>query len=128
MFEQTAKRLESHIEFSGFVTDMPTWYQQVGFVVNCSRRESQSVALCEGAASGAIPIVIEWSMLQDFQAARLIYPDHTQNDIDQAVEAVLNHQSDFEVSRMKASLQFRSEFGLDTTAKQTLDLILKVMN
>ncbi|MDO4896267.1 MAG: glycosyltransferase family 4 protein [Moraxella sp.] len=128
MFEQAAKRLESHIEFSGFVTDMPAWYQQVGFVVNCSRRESQSVALCEGAASGAIPIVIEWSMLQDFQAARLIYPGYTHNDIDQAVEAVLNHQSDFEVSRMKVSHQFRSEFGLDTTAKQTLDLILKVMN
>lgn len=128
MFAETAKRLEGHIEFCGFVTDMPAWYQQIGFVINCSRRESQSVALCEGAASGAIPVVIEWSMLKDYQAARLIYPNHTYDEVDLAVDAILDGQIDFDIKRMKVSHQFREEFGLDTTAQQTLDLILKVMN
>lgn len=128
LFESKAMQLSEHIIFSGFVTNMNAWYEDIGFIFNCSQRESQSVSICEGAATGAIPILKEWSMLDKFEAANRIYPGYVYNDVDSIVESILRDSSDFDRVRSTVIHKFREDFGLDKTARQTLNLILETMN
>lgn len=128
LFEGKAAQLSSNIEFSGFVDDMNVWYKDVGFVINCSNRESQSVSVCEGAATGAIPVIKEWSMLDKFEAASKIYPGYVYSDVDSMVQSILRDNENFDRVRSNIIHKFREDFGLEKTAKQTLNLILETMN
>lgn len=128
MFNEKAAQLSSHIEFSGFVDDMNEWYKKIGYILNCSHRESQSVAVCEGAATGAIPIIKEWSMVDKYHAASKIYPGFVHEGVDDIVYAILENHDNFNDNRLKVVHNFRTEFGLETTAQQTLNLILETMN
>ncbi|QCZ92407.1 glycosyltransferase [Salinimonas iocasae] len=65
-FNQQYRRIETDpllkdaVIFDPQGDDMPQWYQEIGFILSVSDHESFHMAIVEGAASGAIPIVRPW--------------------------------------------------------------------
>jgi glycosyltransferase involved in cell wall biosynthesis len=51
--------LRDSVVFESFGDDIETFLQQVGWVVSASEIEGHSVALAEGMASGAVPVILE---------------------------------------------------------------------
>ena len=92
------ERLESDEQLSGavarvpFTDDLPSLLTEVGFVVCSSRRESFGVALCEAAASGAVPVIRNWPMLSSLDAARGLYPpEWVVNTVEEAAARILRY-------------------------------------
>lgn len=80
-YEQAFARLESSPSLRGAVTfeefgnDVPEFLRQVGWIVSTSEIEGHSVALAEGMASGAIPVVIDRPGARDQYATRWVHAD-----------------------------------------------------
>lgn len=56
------------VVFDGFDTEMDHWYSQVGVVLSTSDFESFHLTIADGAASGALPVCMNW------RGAEYIYP------------------------------------------------------
>ncbi|MFC5379510.1 glycosyltransferase [Aquipuribacter nitratireducens] len=52
-------RLAGAVHLDGF-GEMPQWYRQVGFVLSTSDHESFHLTVADGAASGAVPLLLAW--------------------------------------------------------------------
>ncbi len=50
--------LQGAVSFDGYDDDMPQWYSKVGFVLSTSLFESFHYTVADGAASGAVPIIL----------------------------------------------------------------------
>jgi glycosyltransferase involved in cell wall biosynthesis len=59
---------------SGQVTDVAAELAKIGVILSSSTRESFHVALAEGIASGARPVVRDWPMLSKFGGAATTWP------------------------------------------------------
>ncbi len=78
------------VEQLGRRTDMPEALRAVGVVVSSSMREAAPLAVVEGAASAAVPVVRDWPLLAPYGGPRTIFPaDWVVDDIDGAVGRVL---------------------------------------
>jgi glycosyltransferase involved in cell wall biosynthesis len=55
---QASDRLRGGVAFLPFTEDLPSFFRQVGFVLSTSESEGHQVALAEGAASGAVPVIL----------------------------------------------------------------------
>jgi glycosyltransferase involved in cell wall biosynthesis len=62
--------LRGAVHFQPFTDDLPRLFQQAGFVLSTSDSEGHQVALAEGAASGAVPVIL------DRPGAVAQYPSH----------------------------------------------------
>lgn len=60
--------LSRGVVFDGFGDDVPLWLRKIGWVLSPSDFESFHLAVAEGAASGAVPVVLPWD------GADQIYP------------------------------------------------------
>lgn len=94
-YEKQNKRIEkseylkSAVHFDGYGTDMPQWYQKIGFVLSVSDFESFHLTIADGASSGSIPIIIKW------EGSDEIYPkEWSLNYIEEAVEKILHFSQD----------------------------------
>jgi glycosyltransferase involved in cell wall biosynthesis len=65
--------LRGAVEFLPFSDDLPTLFQHVGFVLSTSESEGHQVALAEGAASGAVPVVLDRPGAADQYPSRWIH-------------------------------------------------------
>ncbi len=61
--------LNDHVEIRGFTPNLDKLYEEVGFVLSCSRREGYGIAFAEGVASGAVPILRDWPIFASLDAA-----------------------------------------------------------
>ena len=62
-------RLRQHVVFDEFGPDVASWFRRIGWVVSPSHHESFHLAVAEGMASGAVPVI--W----DRVGAREIFGD-----------------------------------------------------
>ncbi|MFH0411409.1 glycosyltransferase [Corynebacterium sp. L4756] len=75
------------VAFDGFGPDMEEWYRQVGVVLSTSDFESFHLTLADGAASGALPVSLNWP------GADLIYPRNwLSGAVGGMVKSILNNQ------------------------------------
>jgi glycosyltransferase involved in cell wall biosynthesis len=73
-----------------FTDNVATLLSEVGVIVSSSVRESQHLALIEGAASGAVPVVRDWPLLAAYDGPRQLFPpDWVVPDVQGAAERVL---------------------------------------
>jgi glycosyltransferase involved in cell wall biosynthesis len=80
------------IEYVGYTSTLPEVLRDIGFILSCSRRESQGVALTEGTASAAVPVVRNWPMFAAYDGARSAFAEEWVVDTtDQAVQRILAH-------------------------------------
>lgn len=85
----------------GYTEDLPEALRDVGFVINTSRREGNSVGLVEGAASGAVPVVRNWPLYARYGGAYAVYPsDWVVDSMDAAAQRILERS---EASARRAS-------------------------
>ncbi len=56
---QASEELRGGVTFLPFTEDLPSLFRQAGFVLSTSDSEGHQVSLAEGAASGAVPVVID---------------------------------------------------------------------
>lgn len=85
--ESIDKKYPGAVVFDGFGPDMEEWYRQVGVVLSTSDFESFHLTLADGAASGALPVSLNWP------GADLIYPLTWLNATTNAVvNSILNPQ------------------------------------
>jgi glycosyltransferase involved in cell wall biosynthesis len=80
------------VKYVAYTPKLADVFCAAGFILSCSRRESQGVALIEGAASAAVPVVRNWPMFASYDAARSVFPaDWVVDTPAQAVERILAH-------------------------------------
>ncbi|MBV1780725.1 glycosyltransferase [Paeniglutamicibacter sp. ABSL32-1] len=74
-YEAQYERIENDPALRGAVTfdehgnDMPEWFRKIGVALSVSDFESFHFTLADGAASGAVPVILSWP------GAEMIYPD-----------------------------------------------------
>jgi glycosyltransferase involved in cell wall biosynthesis len=56
---QETSALRGAVTFQPFTGDLPSLFQRVGFILSTSDSEGHQVALAEGTASGAVPVIID---------------------------------------------------------------------
>jgi len=70
---QESDLLRGAVEFLSFSDDLPVLFQRVGFVLSTSESEGHQVALAEGAASGAIPGILDRPGAADQYSKRWVH-------------------------------------------------------
>ncbi|AIA76750.1 hypothetical protein FF32_18440 [Halomonas campaniensis] len=87
-YQQQYKRIEDNgwqdsVVFEGF-GPIEEWLQKIGWILSVSDHESFHLAIAEGMASGAYPIVLKWP------GAETIYPSTAiENNVDDAVAKII---------------------------------------
>ena len=71
---QRLDKLGAAVTQTGQVDDVAHELTQIGVIMSSSTRESFHVALAEGVASGALPVVRDWPSLRNFGGARDTWP------------------------------------------------------
>jgi glycosyltransferase involved in cell wall biosynthesis len=91
-FEQLFRRIERSpnlgraVSFEPFGEDIPAFLRQAGWILSTSEVEGHSVALAEGVASGAVPVVLERPGAGEQYEARWVHRGAAE-----AAEAILAH-------------------------------------
>jgi glycosyltransferase involved in cell wall biosynthesis len=81
--------------FVPYTDDLPEVLRDAGFALSASLRESFGVGLCEGAASGAVPVVRNWPVYAGYGGAAAVFPaDWVVSDVGEAVQRILEHGDD----------------------------------
>jgi glycosyltransferase involved in cell wall biosynthesis len=70
---QNSPELRGAVSFRPFIDDLPSLFQNVGFVLSTSDSEGHQVALAEGAASGAIPVILDRPGVSEQYPSRWIH-------------------------------------------------------
>lgn len=76
--------LAGAVHFDSAGRDMGAWLEQIGVILSTSDLEGSHVALAEGIASGALPVVRDWPGARTLWPSEIIHPT-----IDSAVSWVL---------------------------------------
>lgn len=111
--------LRHRVIFDPPADDVPHWLRLVGSVLSPSDFESFHMAVAEGAASGALPVVWDW------EGAKEIYPelqlvDSVEAAADQ-VERVLRNEATAQVNAIGDAV--RARYGVDAVIGQWSDLL-----
>jgi glycosyltransferase involved in cell wall biosynthesis len=72
--DERLDRLGAAVTQTGQVDDVAHELKQIGVIVSSSTRESFHLALAEGVASGAVPVVRDWPSLRKFGGAHDTWP------------------------------------------------------
>lgn len=126
-YEGIYKRIENsewkeNVIFDGFGSDVNDWLKKIGFILSFSDYESFHLAIAEGMASGAFPIIRKW------EGANTIYKEEwLVESINHARDKILeiNQLSDEQIISMQKKLnKFISDnFSLDKISKEFDKLI-----
>ncbi|NET24733.1 glycosyltransferase [Okeania sp. SIO1I7] len=112
--------LKGSVHFEGWGDDMPDWYRKIGFVLSVSDYESFHLSVADGAASGAIPIVLPW------EGAKEIYPKNwISKSIQDAVEKIslLSLGKDLFIHQASLCKPYaQKEFNLELIAEKFIEL------
>ena len=101
------------VVFDGFGTDMPAWYQRIGIAISVSDFESFHLTIADGAASGALPVSIDWA------GADQVYPrEWVCATIEQMAERILTAAPE----PQKQAELVRRRFGADRVLADLVDL------
>lgn len=107
--------------------DLAPHWSAAGFVLNTSRRESFALALVEGAASGAVPVVRNWPIFAGLDGARRHFPsDWVVDTVEEAVERIHSSAEATEWARTSASARtvVRERFLAQRPAHTLADIVL----
>ena len=74
-------RYKYSIQFEEWGTNIPEWFQKIGFIISVSDIEGSHQAVAEGMSSGSIPFITGW------KGAEQIYPQkYIKNNIEEMAE------------------------------------------
>lgn len=80
--------LSSAVHFDGWGDNVPEWLESINYILSVSDYEGTHQAVAEGAASGAVPMILYW------QGAKATYPHvWCHDDLDSIAESILKLSS-----------------------------------
>lgn len=100
--------------FDGFGADMDEWYRNIGFVLSTSEFESFHLTIADGAASGAVPVLLNWP------GADFIYPYAWLSGTTAEMVNAIVHEF---VDGREAQKFVESHFSQSNLLQKTVDLI-----
>jgi glycosyltransferase involved in cell wall biosynthesis len=122
LFEYLSKSKDINaIQFDGFTTDVPGWFEKIGFLLSTSDHEGSHQAVAEAMASGSIPIIRNW------KGAELLYPEeYVFCNPEEAVDLILHYSKSeyYEVARQKNRLFAMQNFDVKKIIKEILSIII----
>lgn len=99
--------LKNSVIFDPQGDDMPIWYRNIGYILSVSDHESFHMAIVEGAASGAMPVIYSWEGAEEIYDRNFIF-----TDFDNAKKIILNsNYSDkgvFSVNEFNMGIVFKA--------------------
>jgi glycosyltransferase involved in cell wall biosynthesis/predicted O-methyltransferase YrrM len=111
--------LRGAVTFVPFSDDLPSVFEQAGFVLSTSESEGHQVALAEGAASGAVPVIVDRAGAADQYPSRWVHAN-----IDEAIVAVLALDASEDLKREAAAAsRHAASWSPDKILPQWLDLL-----
>lgn len=115
---QGSDLLRGAIEFLPFTTDLPTLFERIGWIVSTSDVEGHQVTLAEGAASGAVPIVL------DRPGARTQYPSRWIHESGEAAAAaVLRLRDDLWAAEGRAAADHAAEWSYEALSSHWVEVL-----
>jgi len=122
-FDNFLKESPLPIEFCGWITDMPEWYQDKDYVISTSLFESFHYSIAEGMASGLMPLIHNW------YGAKLLYPEeHLFADPEACLELVKEFEKNDSSKQAQMNRKFISNrYNLDDKFSQISRLMNKVV-
>ena len=127
-YETQMKRLEDdphligRVQFDGWGNNVHEWFSEVGFILSVSDFEGSHQAVAEGAASGTVPIIIEWP------GASEVYPqDWCVDTVNDAVDMIIKEISEINKTggqkrKRKIISLIENEFDLSVITSKWIDL------
>jgi glycosyltransferase involved in cell wall biosynthesis len=104
---EQAPGLRGAVDFESFGDDVPAFLRQVGWLLSTSEVEGHSVALAEGMASGAAPVILDRPGARDQYEERWVH-----GDVAAAAEAILAVESRGELAvEGEAARQFAERWS-----------------
>ncbi len=120
------QELIEHVEIRGFTRNLAELFEEVGFVLSCSRREAFGIAFAEGVASGAVPILRDWPIFASVNAAaRTFTPEWVVVDPAQAADRIreLSTLENWQRAARQAQSQLVDVASADDTLQRMRDVI-----
>jgi glycosyltransferase involved in cell wall biosynthesis len=115
-----SKRLSRAVRFEGRVANIPGWFAAVGNVLSVSDLESFHLALAEGMASRAVPVVVEREGVHELFPGTEVHAD-----IDAAAAWLAGLSRDERTEIGEASRELvRQRYDLTTVGAHWVDLLL----
>ncbi|KUG52491.1 hypothetical protein AVL62_14290 [Serinicoccus chungangensis] len=115
------------VSFVGWTRDLAPHLAAAGFVLSTSRRESFGLALVEGAASGAVPVVRDWPIFAPLGGARSLFPDDwVVASVEEAAArvAALAEEPAWSAASAQARAVVRERFAAGATREELAGLVL----
>lgn len=116
-----------HIEYVGETEHVPKHLRRAGFILSSSIRESFHIAVLEGVAAGAVPVVRDWPLFAGRDGARRLYPrDWVVDTPQEAADRIQSHRDTTE--RARAAAEARQElarFSPEQFEQQILQVLLE---
>ena len=115
--------LRGAIRYQGWTSSPYSWFEEIGFLLSVSDFEGSHQAVAEGAASGAIPIILRW------EGADEVYPPSWCVDtLEEGIERILNFNETLsfeerELERMNVANHIRDHFDLKIIVERWLEMM-----
>lgn len=115
---QQSDLLRGAVDIRPFTDDLPSLLEGIGWIVSTSDSEGHQVALAEGAASGAVPVII------DRPGARDQYPDRwVHASVDDAATNVLDSLSGDRAAESAAAAEHAARWLPERILPQWWDVL-----
>ncbi|MFZ5965193.1 hypothetical protein ACOXXX_19795 [Thalassococcus sp. BH17M4-6] len=121
-----SETLRSAISLHKYTDKVGQHFQDAGFVLSASERESQHMAVVEGAMSGCVPVVRRWPLGERWNGAAQLYPDALLWETPhQAAELIHLHSNEdvWHEKRRAARLDARYRFSPQVLVPQLSDAV-----
>ncbi|HEX6665099.1 MAG TPA: class I SAM-dependent methyltransferase [Solirubrobacterales bacterium] len=116
---EESPNLRGAVTFVPFSDDLPSLFEQAGFVLSTSESEGHQVALAEGAASGAVPAIVDRAGATDQYPNRWVHANAAE-----AVAAVLALDASEDLEReAAAAARHAADWSPEKILPQWLDLL-----
>jgi glycosyltransferase involved in cell wall biosynthesis len=114
--------LQDAVIFDPHGNDVPEWFRKIGFILSTSEHEAFHMAIAEGMASGAIPIIRNWEGAKNLFPDRLIFDEPLQ-----AVSLISNYSNSAKFNEEGKALKnyCSSHFSLDVLLPEYDNLLTR---
>lgn len=119
VFERIRRMKNENIIFDGYSDNIANWYKKIGYILSLSDQESFHMAVIEGAASGAIPAI-----LQRDGAYQLFPKEFIFKDTDSIIEFIYR-DNDYELLNKKVKI-LSEKYSSENVNKKIFDELIKL--
>ncbi|UJH70081.1 hypothetical protein [Ornithinimicrobium sp. INDO-MA30-4] len=119
--------LGDRVQVVGQTSDVRSHLADIGFIISSSTREGWHLGLIEGAASGSVPIVRDWPLLDTHGGAAQFYPaEWVVNDVAEADKRIREVvESGWEQASGLAREQALAHFDHSATRDRLLQVVMR---